>query len=73
MALNGIEIDMLSLGDADSLLITLWENGRSTYTLIDSGYLQPKGTDTSHGRPPQEECFVIRRPLPLLQPFKVPS
>jgi beta-lactamase superfamily II metal-dependent hydrolase len=38
MAVNGVEIDMLSLGDADSLLVTLWENGRPTYTLIDGGY-----------------------------------
>src|SRR5947207_2591580 len=37
---------MLSLGDADSLFVTLWENGRPTYTLIDGGYAQdaPKVT-----------------------------
>jgi beta-lactamase superfamily II metal-dependent hydrolase len=58
MAANGVEIDMLSLGDADSLLVTLWENGRPTYTLIDCGYakdapavtrfLQRRGVKTIH-------------------------
>ena len=38
MASNGIEIDMLSLGDADCFLVTLWEHGRPTYILIDGGY-----------------------------------
>jgi beta-lactamase superfamily II metal-dependent hydrolase len=44
MAYNGIEIDMLSLGDADSLLVTLWENGRPTYILIDGGYAKDTAT-----------------------------
>jgi beta-lactamase superfamily II metal-dependent hydrolase len=38
MQYNGVEIDMLSLGDADSLLVTNWESGRPTYILIDGGY-----------------------------------
>ena len=46
MAFNGIEIDMLSLGDADSLLVTLWENGRPTYILIDGGYAKDAPTVT---------------------------
>lgn len=46
MAFNGIEIDMLSLGDADSLLITLWENGQPTHILIDGGYAQDAPTVT---------------------------
>jgi beta-lactamase superfamily II metal-dependent hydrolase len=47
VAFNGIEIDMLSLGDADSLLVTLWENGRPTYMLIDGGYAKDAATATS--------------------------
>jgi beta-lactamase superfamily II metal-dependent hydrolase len=47
MAFDGIEIDMLSLGDADSLLVTLWEHGRPTYTLIDGGYAKDARTVTS--------------------------
>lgn len=46
MAFNGIEIDMLSLGDADSLLVTRWENGRATYILIDGGYAKDAATVT---------------------------
>jgi competence protein ComEC len=38
MAFNGIEIDMLSLGDADSILVTDWNNDIPTYILIDGGY-----------------------------------
>lgn len=37
MNYNGIEIDMLSLGDADSIVVTMWENGVSTRVLIDGG------------------------------------
>ena len=47
MAFDGIEIDMLSLGDADSLLVTLWENGLATYILIDGGYGRDAATVTS--------------------------
>lgn len=46
MAFNGIEIDMLSLGDADSILVALWENGRATYILIDGGYRKDAATVT---------------------------
>lgn len=38
MAFNGIEIDMLSLGDADCILVTSWDNNVPTYVLIDGGY-----------------------------------
>jgi beta-lactamase superfamily II metal-dependent hydrolase len=38
MAFNGIEIDMMSLGDADSILVTDWNNDVPTYILIDGGY-----------------------------------
>lgn len=37
MPYNGLEIDMLALGDADSILFTRWENGAPVYTLIDGG------------------------------------
>jgi beta-lactamase superfamily II metal-dependent hydrolase len=36
-AYNGIEVDMLSLGDADSILVTRWENGVASRVLIDGG------------------------------------
>ena len=38
MAFNGIEIDMLSLGDADCILVTHWKDDIPTYILIDGGY-----------------------------------
>jgi len=38
MAFNGIEIDMLSLGDADCILVTSWDDDLPTYVLIDGGY-----------------------------------
>lgn len=38
MAFNGIEIDMLSLGDADCILVTEWDDDLPTYVLIDGGY-----------------------------------
>jgi beta-lactamase superfamily II metal-dependent hydrolase len=44
MAFNGIEIDMLSLGDADSILVTRWNNGVPTYILIDGGYARDATT-----------------------------
>lgn len=34
---NGLEIDMLSLGNADSILVTKWEWGTPTRVLIDGG------------------------------------
>lgn len=34
---DGIEIDMLALGDADSTLVTHWVGGRATRILIDGG------------------------------------
>jgi beta-lactamase superfamily II metal-dependent hydrolase len=34
---NGIEVDMLSLGDADSILVTNWVNGVPQRVLIDGG------------------------------------
>lgn len=34
---NGIEIDMLNLGDADSILVSKWENDAVTRILIDGG------------------------------------
>jgi beta-lactamase superfamily II metal-dependent hydrolase len=37
MTYNGIEIDMLSLGDADSILVTSWSNGHAVRVLIDGG------------------------------------
>jgi beta-lactamase superfamily II metal-dependent hydrolase len=40
MAFNGIEIDMLSLGDADSILVTSWDDDIPTYVLIDGGYVK---------------------------------
>jgi beta-lactamase superfamily II metal-dependent hydrolase len=46
MAFNGIEIDMLSLGDADAQLVTRWENGRPTHILIDGGYARDAATVT---------------------------
>lgn len=38
MSYNGFEIDMLSLGDADSILITKWVNGSAERVLVDGGY-----------------------------------
>lgn len=35
---NGFEIDMLSLGDADSILITKWVDGLAKRVLVDGGY-----------------------------------
>jgi glyoxylase-like metal-dependent hydrolase (beta-lactamase superfamily II) len=37
MSSNALEIDMLSLGNADSLLATSWANGNPTRVLIDGG------------------------------------
>lgn len=37
VAYNGFEIAMLSLGRADSLLVTRWEEGRPTRVLVDGG------------------------------------
>jgi len=37
MAYNGIEIDMLSLGDADSILVTYWIQDQPIRILIDGG------------------------------------
>ena len=34
---NGLEVDMLSVGDADSTLVTRWTNGVPTRVLIDGG------------------------------------
>lgn len=34
---NGIEVDMLSLGDADSIIVTKYENGNPHRILIDGG------------------------------------
>lgn len=37
MSYNGLEIDMLNLGDADSILVTRWSNDLPTRVLIDGG------------------------------------
>lgn len=37
MSYNGLEIDMLSLGNADSILVTKWNNGVEERVLIDGG------------------------------------
>jgi len=37
MNYSGLEIDMLSLGDADAVLVTRWDDGAATYVLIDGG------------------------------------
>lgn len=37
MSFNGIEIDMLSLGDADSILVTQWYGSAAQRVLIDGG------------------------------------
>jgi beta-lactamase superfamily II metal-dependent hydrolase len=37
MSYNGLEIDMLSLGDADSILVTLWTYDTPIRVLIDGG------------------------------------
>lgn len=37
MSFNGIEVDMLSLGNADSILVTSWEADLPTRVLIDGG------------------------------------
>ncbi|MBV8330976.1 MAG: hypothetical protein JOZ61_10990 [Verrucomicrobia bacterium] len=37
MSYDGVEIDMLSLGDADSILVTRWTNNLPTRVLIDGG------------------------------------
>jgi beta-lactamase superfamily II metal-dependent hydrolase len=34
---EGLEIDLLNLGDADSILVTRWNNGLATRVLIDGG------------------------------------
>lgn len=58
MSHNGIEIDMMSLGDADSILVTQWTNGKYTRVLIDGGnkssatqvrqFLRRRGVDYLH-------------------------
>lgn len=37
MTYNGIEIDMLSLGNADCILLSHWQNGTPTRVLVDGG------------------------------------
>src|SRR6266566_2023498 len=37
MSYNGIEVDMLSLGNADSILVTSWTNGAAMRILVDGG------------------------------------
>lgn len=37
MSFNGIEVDMLSIGNADSILVSRWEDGIPTRVLIDGG------------------------------------
>jgi len=37
VSFNGIEVDMLSLGDADSILVSRWANGSVERVLIDGG------------------------------------
>ena len=37
MSYNGLEIDMVSLGDADSLLVTKWSDDKPSRILIDAG------------------------------------
>ncbi|MBV8277468.1 MAG: MBL fold metallo-hydrolase, partial [Verrucomicrobia bacterium] len=37
MNYDGLEIDLLNLGDADSILVTRWFNGIPTRILIDGG------------------------------------
>lgn len=34
---NGLEIEMLSVGDADSILVTRWINNKPWYVLVDGG------------------------------------
>jgi beta-lactamase superfamily II metal-dependent hydrolase len=34
---NGVDVDMLNVGDADSILVTRWTNGMATRVLIDGG------------------------------------
>src|SRR4051812_10085439 len=34
---NGLEVDMLSVGNADSILVTRWTNGLATRVLLDGG------------------------------------
>lgn len=38
MSYNGLEVDMLNVGDADCILVTRWDNGVPTYVLIDGAY-----------------------------------
>lgn len=38
MSYDGLEIDMLSLGDADSIIITRWNSGTPERILIDGGW-----------------------------------
>ncbi len=38
MSYNGFEIDMLSIGDADCLLVTKWIEGQPLRVMIDGGY-----------------------------------
>jgi len=58
MSYNGIEIDMVSLGDADSILVTQWIDGEYVRVLIDAGnkgsaatvrqFLRSRGVDYLH-------------------------
>ena len=34
---NGVDVDMLNVGDGDSILVTRWTNGMATRVLIDGG------------------------------------
>ncbi len=54
---NGIEVDMLNIGDADSILVTRWTNGMATRVLIDGGN---KGSATS------VKAFLLSRHIQYL-------
>lgn len=58
MNFNGIEIDMLSLGDADCILFTHWVNGQYMRVLIDGG---------NKGSAPKVRQFLRTRGVTYLQ------
>lgn len=51
MSNDGLEIDLLNLGDADSILVTNWFNDNPTRILIDGG-------NSSHTRTSWIFCVV---------------
>jgi hypothetical protein len=68
---DGIEVDMLSLEDADAIIVTKYESGKPHRILIDGGNLSghPKtgqwwsGQNRPTGRGRGLSCFILPPPV----------